>query len=124
MTRNEQFLTRVQMVAQYAQINGHADIPLNHDTRDVNGRRIALGRWASYIKSRYRAGLLTVEQAQAFEIVPSWDWEARTPGAKINVTMHREVHTYRGMRMSLQQIADRVGLSRQRVHQILKGNAK
>jgi len=38
--------------------------------------------------------------------------------------MHRDVHTLRGMRLSLQQIADRVGLSRQRVHQILKGKAQ
>ena len=112
------------MVAKYAQINGHADIPMTHYTRDVNGRRVALGRWAGYIKGRYRAGLLSVEQAKAFEIVPHWDWNARGPGSKPNLEMRRDVLTYRSMRMSMQQIADRVGLSRQRVHQILKDKTK
>ena len=124
MTRDEQFHTRVHMIETYARENGHTNIPLSHNTRGVAGERVAIGRWASYIKSRYRAGLLTVEQAQAFEHIPSWEGEARAPGAKMNVALHNDVHTLRSMRMSLQQIADRVGLSRQRVHQILKGKAQ
>ena len=118
------FHTRIHLLAAYARENGHCDVPLSFHTRGVAGERVALGRWASYIKGRYRAGLLSVEQARGFEVIPGWDWEARAPGAPKKVALHASVHELRSKRHSLQQIADRVGLSRQRVHQILNGKKR
>lgn len=124
MNRNEMFYTRIHLLSAYARENGHCDIPLSFHTRDHAGERIALGRWASYIKGRYRAGLLTVEQARGFEAIPGWDWDARLPGARKKVALHTRVHELRAKRHSLQQIADQVNLSRQRVHQILNGKKR
>lgn len=115
MTRTPRtFSTRINQLKEYAHTHGHTDVPY---------AQAPLGRWVGYIRQRYEEGLLTAEQKAALESITGWSWTARKPGPRRNEEAHRQIKELRSQRLSLQQIADQVNLSRQRVHQILKETA-
>lgn len=106
----------------YAARTGHTRVPSNH-TEQTEAGTIQLGAWTSYIRQRYRAGLLPQDRIDALTAVPGWEWGPFRPGPFTDVARDSEIRTLRSNGVSLQKIGDQFGLSRQRVHQIVK-NAK
>lgn len=55
--------------------HGDARVPIRATGRVVNGRPFRLGGRVTEVRSAYRSGLLTAEEAAAFEALPGWTWD-------------------------------------------------
>lgn len=96
---------------------GHALVPASH-TELYDGRNVPIGAWVGYMRQRYRAGSLTTDRISSLENLKGWTWGPLRPGPASNSQRDNEIIRLRSEGMSLQTIAERVGVSRQRVHQI------
>ena len=108
----------VTALVQYSQRVGSPDVPALH-IEIVDGREVRLGAWVGYIRQRQRAGKLPADRVAALEQVPGWQWGPLKPGPRTNKERNSRIMARRAAGESLQQIADSVGLSRQRIHQIV-----
>lgn len=110
---------------QYTQTTGHARVPAAHKETLEDGTVVNLGAWVGYVRQRYRTGILTVDKAQALSEVPGWEWGPLRPGPAADLERNADILALRSQGFSLQGIGDRFGLSRQRVHQIIRsGDAR
>jgi hypothetical protein len=103
----------------YATRTGHTRVPASHTEQTESGT-VTLGAWASYIRQRYRTGRLPQDRIDALNAVPGWEWGPFRPGPLTDAARDSEIITLRSSGVSLQKIGDKFGLSRQRVHQIVK----
>jgi hypothetical protein len=117
-TRWNRYHTALQ---QYVTRTGTARVPSNHTETIDGGATVALGSWVGYVRQRQRAGLLPNNRIEALNQIPGWFWEALRPGPPTDTARDSEIIALRQQGVSLQEIGDRFGLSRQRVHQIVKG---
>ena len=122
------FSDYVDALRGFQQREGHTRVPAGHveDRAQDSGSAapVNLGYWVSYIRSRKRAGLLPAERVDQIEQwVHGFEWGPLKPGPRPGGTSTRddEIRAYRQNGMSLQKIGERYGLTRQRVHQIVKG---
>ena len=122
MNNRERFVRYVSALIQYRNREGHPDVPALH-IEILDGEEIRLGAWVGYVRQRYRAGKLTEERIEALSYVPGWQWGPLKPGPRSNDERNREILADRRTGSSLQQIADKYGLTRQRIHQILSDDA-
>ena len=122
MDHNTKWTTYTTALRDYAATNGHAAVPAGYTHRPADdGTSIPLGAWVGYIRQRYRRGLLPADRIETLESIPGWVWGPLKPGPRIDQTRNAEILRLRTEeRLSLQKIADRYGLSRQRIHQIVK----
>lgn len=102
----------------FAAREGHARVPTAHREVTPSGT-LNLGAWVGYTRQRYRAGRLPQSRIDALNAVPDWQWGPLRPGPATDATRNADIRALRTNGMSLQQIADLYGLSRQRVHQIV-----
>lgn len=114
-----QYLTALDA---YVQRTGHARVPASHVETIEDGTRINLGTWVGYVRQRERAGLLSAERASTLTSFPGWEWGPLSPGPSPDVARNTEILTLRSQGVSLQRIGDQFGLSRQRVHQIVRSS--
>ena len=130
----------VEALRDFQDQNGHTRVPAGYVHVTVwpstnpggvggqalsNGKEIALGYWVSYIRSRQRAGLLDQERvAQINEQIPGFEWGPLKPGPRPGGSKNRdnEIKAFRQGGMSLQKIGERYGLTRQRIHQLIKNS--
>jgi len=118
-TRWQTHLTALQ---QFATRTGSARVPASH-TEVVEGRNIALGAWVGYMRQRNRAGLLSAERKSSLEAIVGWTWGPLRPGPATNTERDENILVLRSEGLSLEKIAMKFGISRQRVHQIARSHA-
>ena len=106
-------------LTNYTTRNGHTRVPAAHIEESDTGP-VTLGAWASYIRQRYRTGRLPQDRIDALNSIPGWEWGPFRPGPFTDSARDSEILTLRSSGVSLQKIGDKFGLSRQRVHQIVK----
>lgn len=115
-TRWSMYLTAV---ADYSATHGHARVPASHTTTLADGTPLRVGVWVSYIRQRQRRNQLDPRRAAQLAALPGWHWGPLPPGPSTDATRDEQIRDLRNQGWSLTQIADRFGLSRQRVHQIV-----
>lgn len=120
MEESKNFEKYLAALKQYAAREGHARVPVSH-YEQFGGRRVPLGTWVGYTRQRYRRGLLPQDRIALLSGLAGWEWGPLTPGPTVRPGRDREIMDLRRQGLSLQQIADRFSLSRQRVHQIVRG---
>lgn len=119
MTNNERWNQYLAALNAYAERNGHARVPSSH-IENLNGTAVNLGTWVGYIRQRQRAGLLSQERIDALNAVRGWEWGPLRPGPPADSVRNTQIMSLRSTGASLQSIGDAFGLSRQRVHQIVR----
>lgn len=113
------FETYLAALNQFIGRTGHARVPAAH-VEEIGGRQIALGAWVGYTRQRFRRGSLAPQRAEQLAGLPGWQWGPLSPGPAADPDRDREILELRSQGLSLQKIADKFNLSRQRVHQIVK----
>jgi DNA-binding NarL/FixJ family response regulator len=93
-------------------------VPVNH-VEMLRGAEVKLGAWVSYLRNRFRRKKLDPSLVGRLESLNGWTWGPLPPGPKASAERDREIMECRRQGMSLQEIGDMFGLSRQRVHQIV-----
>lgn len=114
-SRWNQYHTALQA---YATREGHTRVPTSHIETLDDGTVVKLGAWVGYIRQRNRNGKLSPARVEALGTLPGWEWGPLRPGPRTDDARNAEIRELRASGLSLQSIADRFGLSRQRVHQI------
>ena len=108
----------VRALRQYAERTGSANPPRAH-IEDVDGiGQINLGAWCSYIRRRNTMGRLPEERRKEVESVTGWSWSV---APQRNIQRENEImHLRKEKKMTLREIAGQYGISRQRVHAVLR----
>lgn len=84
------------------------------------GKMIAIGAWVAYNRQRHRAGTLSREREQALSTLAGWKWDRQQPGRRYDKRRDVVILERYSQGVSAKKLADEFGLSRQRVHQIVK----
>ena len=108
-------------LAQFVAREGNALVPAAH-VELYEGRNTPIGAWVGYMRQRNRAGMLPTERKQKLESLTGWQWGPLRPGPASNTDRDNKILEMRSQGVSLQVIAQSVGVSRQRVHQIARRN--
>lgn len=108
-------------LAQYVQRNGNARVPASH-VELYEGKNTPIGAWVGYMRQRYRNGILPQSRIEKLESLQGWAWGPLRPGPASNGERDARIIQLRSEGKSLQAIAEQVGVSRQRVHQIARRN--
>ena len=111
--------TNFGALRQFATREGHARVPASH-VELYEGRNIPLGAWVGYMRQRNRTGILSPERVQRLQSVQGWTFGPLRPGPASNTERDSRIVELRTQGLSLQTIAEQVGVSRQRVHQIAR----
>lgn len=125
MSHKSRWNTYYQSLVQYQHRFGDALVPTSHVEFIDNGTELNLGNWVSYMRSRYKQNCLSLERVRLLEEVPTWTWGPVRPGPKSRddvMLRNKDIVTQRNKGTTLANIAKQYGLSRQRVHQIIKEN--
>ena len=119
MRTSDKWTRNIKALEIFVNENGHAKVPAV--TRiSVDGNEVSLGSWVSYLRVKYRAGTLSMEKHAQLENFPGWSWGPCKPGPLGDTQRDEAMLIARKAGRSLQSIADEYGLSRQRVHQIIR----
>jgi hypothetical protein len=87
--------------------------------RDSRGsREVNVGSFVAYVRSRYRKGLLDQSRKKQIDSIPGWTWARLQPGPKGEVDRNEEIRKLRRQGVTLGELAEQFGMSRQRIHQI------
>jgi len=108
-------------LSQYAQRTGNSRVPANH-VELYEGRNTPIGAWVGYMRQRYRSSMLSPQRIDRLQSLQGWTWGPLRPGPATNNERDQQIIQLREEGLSLQAIADKVGVSRQRVHQITRRN--
>jgi hypothetical protein len=107
----------VEALRAWAGKNGTPMAPagatIRRDGRDVN-----VGSFVAYARSRQRKGLLDQSRKKELERIPGWTWDKLPPGPKGEVDRNEEIRKLRRQGVTLAELAEQYGMSRQRIHQI------
>ena len=107
----------------YEQRYGDALVPTGHLEFLDNGIEINLGHWVSYMRTRYRQGLLSERRIKLLEKIPSWTWGPVRPGPKsknLVVDRNNKIKIAYAKGASASALAREYSLSRQWIYQIIK----
>lgn len=103
---------------QYVAREGNARVTGNHH-EDFHGTPTPLGSWVAAQRRRYRLGKLPAGRANRLDVLPGWEWGPLSPGPGARTQRNADIIALRESGLSLAQIGEQYGLSRQRVHQII-----
>jgi hypothetical protein len=123
MTNQQKWNLYLSALTAYVEKNGHARVPASHVETLDDGTVLNLGTWVGYVRQRQRAGLLSPERTEILTATLGWQWGPLPPGPTADIERNLEIMTLRSQGISLQRIGDQFGLSRQRVHQIVRLHA-
>ena len=84
------------------------------------GRNTPIGAWVGYMRQRYRNGILSQQRMDKLQSITGWTWGPLRPGPATNTERDEQIILLRSEGKSLATIAEQVGVSRQRVHQITR----
>lgn len=122
MLNTTKWNTHLQALRAYVARTGTSQVPRGHVETTEHGE-IGLGAWVSYVRHRQRKGHLSIEQEIELSSLPNWKWDKLRAGRTSHPERDREiVRRYTTDRVSLQVLATEYGLTRQRVHQIVKSS--
>lgn len=107
----------VMALTQYSERTEGGCPPRSHIEHVDQIGDVNLGAWCAYVRRRYTTGKLPEERAKELENVPGWKWACPSPRLE---EREREMRELRSEGQTLQQIASRYGVSRQRVHAVLR----
>lgn len=113
VTRNTEAIRRLR---EYAKVHGHTKVPALYKDEDGFG----LGSWVAYIRRRREAGLVTKELETVLGSLPGWQWGPLAPGPKGKTGRNGEMVQRHAEGRTYSEIAKEFGVSRQRVHQIVR----
>lgn len=123
MRHHDRWKKHYNALVQYTDRFGDALVPSGHVEFLDSGEELNLGNWVSYMRARYRKGMLGEDRVVLLESIPTWEWGPIRPGPKSrDAVMNRNtdmLKSYWGGE-TLSSIARKYGLSRQRVHQIVR----
>lgn len=121
MDRQTRWNTYLTALHSYVATHGHGRVPAGYIHQSDDNAPVPLGAWVGYVRQRYRSGRLPQSRVEALSSIPGWQWGPLRPGPQTDEARNAEILRLRtDENLSLQKIADRYGLSRQRIHQILK----
>lgn len=121
MDNTTRWNTYTEALARFTEREGHARVPTSHVEVLDSGQQINLGSWVGYVRQRKRAGLLSPDRINDLDLIPGWQWGPLRPGPVTDESRNNQIAQMRATGLSLQKIGDEFGLSRQRVHQIVRG---
>lgn len=126
MNNTDRWTLYTTALHQYTDRTGNARVPATH-TETLNPGSpdetpVRLGSWVAYVRQRYRAGLLSIDRATELAGLPGWEWGPLRPGPSADHARNMRILTLRAEGVSLQKIGDEFGLSRQRIHQIVRNS--
>lgn len=124
MDQKARWTHKYEALQKYINREGHSQVPSTHIEKLNNGTTILLGDWVSHQRGLRKRGLLSPERERLLSGLPNWNWGPLKRGPKKNEQQAEHIKKLRNKGMSLSEIAYEVGLSRQRVHQILKKEGK
>ena len=75
----------------------------------------------SVTPGRKKKNQISKARALELESIPGWEWGPLKPGPTTDKNRNNNILKMRAAGHSLRQIADEFELSRQRIHQIVKG---
>lgn len=111
--------TNFNALVQFASREGHARVPASH-VELYEGNNVPIGAWVGYMRQRNRAGILSLGRIERLQSVKGWTFGPLRPGPATNTERDDRIVQLRTQGLSLQNIAEQVGVSRQRVHQITR----
>ena len=124
MKHGRRWQTNYTLLLKYYQRVGNCIVPSDHIEYTESNQSVALGSWVSYMRTRYRQNKLSKERITLLESIPTWTWGPIRPGPKNKEAIQSRddliISEYLNGK-SLAQIAKVHNLSRQRIHQIVKG---
>lgn len=122
MINTNRWNTHIEALRAYVARTGTSQVPRGHVETTEHGE-IGLGAWVSYVRHRQRKGHLSPEQEIELSSLPNWRWDKLRAGRTSHPERDREiVRRYETEGKSLQALANEYGLTRQRVHQIVKSS--
>lgn len=129
MDHEQRWARHLEALSLYQTLHGNAlvpagyVIPANDDWPD-GYVGLSLGNWVSYMRTRHRQGKLREDRVKTLDSIHGWEWGPLPPGPRpTHVDRDTEILEMRRAGASLAKIGDRFGLTRQRVHQIINGDA-
>jgi hypothetical protein len=108
----------VEAVRAWAAKHGSPMAPAGATIRLRDGRTANVGTFVAYARARHRKGLLDARRARELSRIPGWTWDRLQPGPKGKESRNEEIRRLRSQGVTLAEIAEKYGMSRQRVHQI------
>lgn len=120
MTNTDRWNNYIEALTLYSNRTGHSRVPASHIEHLGDGTTVNLGAWVGYIRQRQRAGLLSPERKETLGTIAGWEWGPLRPGPVADTVRNSQIMFLRSEGISLQSIGDQFGLSRQRVHQIVR----
>jgi len=121
MNNRDRFIRYVTALNNFRMRAGHCEVPASH-IEILDGEEVRLGAWVGYIRQRSRKGLLQDDRIEALNQIPGWEWGPLRPGPRTNAARNKDILAERRRGASLQQIAEKYNLSRQRIHQIVQSD--
>lgn len=121
MINNNKWNTHITALQNYVTRTGTARVPRNHVEATEFGE-VRLGAWVSYVRHRQRKGHLTVEQESTLSSLPNWQWAPFRAGRIGDPERDARIVARARQGERLRALADEFGLTRQRIHQIVKSS--
>ncbi|MEY2957700.1 MAG: Mor transcription activator family [Actinomycetota bacterium] len=103
---------------EWALVTGDPMAPSGSTVTLPDGQVVNVGTFVAYVRYRYRIGRLPEHRSSELESIPGWTWSALRPGPKGEADRNAEIRKKRKEGMTLTELADEYGMSRQRIHQI------
>ena len=126
MNHDMRWRRHYEALLQYNDRFGDALVPSGHVEFLDSGEELNLGNWVSYMRTRYRQNALPAQRVALLESIPSWEWGPVRPGPKsrdvVLVRNNEIISKHMAGGVPLSTLAREYGLSRQRIHQIIKEN--
>ena len=119
MRNYDKWSRNIKALETFVSNNGHALVPASTKV-EVDGINVSLGSWVSYLRVKYKTGTISPSKKTELETFTGWTWGPCKPGPTGDVGRDGAMLSARQSGRSLQSIADEYGLSRQRVHEILR----
>lgn len=119
MVNDERWQQGLTALDAFIAREGHAKVPSRHE-EPVDGIGFPLGQWVAYNRRRRQLGRLHPSRVAALDERPGWAWGPLPPGPAPKEERNRALRAERAQGASLDTLAQRFGLSRQRVHQLVR----
>lgn len=115
--RDRLWKRNLEALQAFARSHGTPMAPI-HSTVTIGSEEIRVGGFVAYVRQRYRAGRLDRSRVADLESFDGWTWDGLRPGPRGNSSRNEEIRGLRRDGWTLTELAERFGMSRQRIHQI------
>lgn len=116
-TFDAKWMANTKALRDWAKLNGGPMAPAGAVVTS-HGKDYNVGSFVAYARSRQRRGLLSQSRRKDLESIKGWTWEKLQPGPKGETERNEQIRKLRRQGVTLAELADQFGMSRQRIHQI------